>query len=799
MMNDCKTIANSGLTRALLALAVLLPGLLAYGHICYLIATATSNCLTHDYELIVPAVDKILSPGYNWANFISDTSVGPHCLAPSIIVHASLAPLTNWNAQVELYFGTFLIFARCLLFTDCMPKEESIWTKLFFFSSLLALNFGTCCTSTLIFGNPCISAGVGLFGFALGLWAILKLEAKSALAKALVFGGGMACAGFGKLPTLVTWGLYTLASRIVAIKSKLHYAVLALGVTLSVALVLSMKVSKLEGNFGIRPRIFINVLGRSFTNNTGISTAPMRQSEIVCLVGFIFLALISFCLWKRRREINLKSLAAPVCLLLYGLIGAAAISVGRDYIGSWYSQFAVLFWTGLLGAAAVLMFSKPSSKIYTLLAALPFLFCGTLYLSTNLEHRDKDFYRRVHAPVGASVLRHEAIAPTFSESAIYATEVGDVDQVKKMSAPLLKRHWSIFAPEQTWKLQGDFLLPLVKVKENRTGPTISWINDRDEKRSQDFRSPEHLNLCLPEGSSVSWEIYVPENLKSAYFETAMALPSGEKNGGNNDKLGKITVLEVSPEQNTEKSIEGKEVKLTDSFSPVKIDLRPYQKKLLRFVFSTSGNGTGSAVFKHPLLQLSFTEAYKQTSVNPTLRPGCPAVPSNTEKSPYFPKFSTNDMLYQSTQTDIWRTFGLQPLPGAMNGLNAYEATGNGLPAIDINCGDKSAPVMNFPRLGDYSDICLEFAKPEEDSYRIICVQLILDGNRMTQAILPLLKDAQLHTYSYEMRLFGEPPNSKITGIKILPTYLQSTGKFTIGKVRLVRKAKAESNSKQVSP
>lgn len=772
--------------KILLGLMVILPGLLAYGHILYLIDTATANCLSHDYAQIVPLVGNIATSGYNWANFISDSSVGPHCLAPSIITHFLLGSVTNWNAQAELYFGTFLIFLRCLIFVDCMPKTESIWTKLFFLTGLLTLNFGTCCTSTLLFGNPCISASIGWIFFAIGLWAILKLESKSIIAKALMLIGGLVCASYGKLPTLLTWGLYTVAARVAGVKSKINYILLALGAGLSIAQVLSMKVTSLEGTYGIRPRIFINVLGRSFTNNTGLTTQPIRQGEIVCLMLFVFLLLVSYGLWKNRANINIKSLAVPFTLLAYGLVGSAAISFGRDYVGSWYSQFAVLCWTGLLGASAVLMFARPLPKPFLAVAIMPYLFCSILYLQTNIEHRDKDFYRRVHAPSSESMLRHAAIAPTFAESAIFATEVGDVDQVKIMSAPLLKRHWSIFAPAQVWRLQGDFLLPLVTLHEQDGKPRTSWILDKSTRHTQDFRTPEHLNLCIANGNSVDWQAYIPNNLAKADLETAIAAMAGEGSKSTDGKC-RISIFELKPETKTETLLESHDLQVTPDFSSVKISLLPYQNKLIKISFigvPVSQESEQQTVFKHPLIRLDFTDAYKLTTDNPTQRPGTLAVPSNTEKSEYFPHFSSSDLVFTPTHQN-WKTTALIADQKKTDG--SMVATGGERPSIDINCAQKTKQGLQFPKLGDFSDICLEIAKPADDPYRLVCIQLTLDNNHLTQAVIPLLKDGDKHTYSYETRLFGQPPESQITGIKILPTYLQTSGNVNIYNFRLVRK------------
>ncbi len=424
-------IGNQRLALIVISTVIMLPGLCAYAHALYLIATTTANCLAHDYKDIIPIVEKVSAPGYRFTNLIADSSVGPHCFAPAIVLHVLIAHLTDWNAHSELYIGTFLIFLRCLLLADCVHSPTSKWLKPIFFSVLLALNFGTGCSSIFLFGNPCVGIGVGLLGFSVGLWAILKLNERSMASKILILLGGSTNACFGSLPALMTWGLYLLSSLLLRIRSKLHYLCLAIGVLISVGFICAMAPSKYIVPMQLRPSVFINVLGRCFANNIGNSGLPMKQSEMACYFGFVFLIILSISFWKRKP--NIAQLIAPLSLIIYGIMGAVAISINRIYIGSWYSEYATLFWAGILGASLVLLFSRPRSKKWLIIALSPLAFATVLYMQTNLQYKDKDFYRRVHSPVSESVLRNFSIAPTFAESAVFALDIGDIDQLHLMA------------------------------------------------------------------------------------------------------------------------------------------------------------------------------------------------------------------------------------------------------------------------------------------------------------------------------------------------------------------------------
>jgi hypothetical protein len=783
-VNCMKAVSTNGWQKLILWLVVLLPGLFAYAHINYLIPRVTPNCLAHDYQTIIPVVVKMSTPGYNWANFIVDTSVGPHCLAPSVLLHFAMAHLTDWNAHTELYFGTFLIFIRCLFLADCVRADEGNWSKLLFLSSLLALNFGTACTSTLLFGNPCTSAGVGLLGFALGLWSIVRLQKHSILSSALVLLGGIASAGFGKLPTLMTWGLYLFASVLMRRRGRLHYACLILGCFLNCALVMAMPASNNEGSIQWHPVVLTNVLGRSFANNIGYSSQPMRQCEFVCYVGLAFLLILSLSLWKRK--ISIVPLIVPITLTIYGIVGALAISFSRLFIASWYSQFAVLFWSGILGAASVLLFSKPKALRYTFVALTPFAFTIVLYLQTNLDYKDKDFYRRVHSPVSESVMRHFDIAPTFAESAIFALDIGDVDQIGLMAEPLLQRQWSIFAKRQTWRLQGDYLLPLVTVLELPDKPRNVWIAGRNAQQRGSFRDPEHLNVCIADGNSVSWIVDVPQYIDEMMLETAVALETSSGQRKDNTANCSLTINEYMKGDRNKRLTQ--DYPLLDSFTSISTSLKQFAGKRIEIVFSGAPPGSGIlAVFKEPLVKLVLNKQYKSVDSTRTLRTPLALIPCNTETSKYFPKLTADDFVFRPSFEDNWHVKGLSVSAKDKDGTPVYQAFGHELPVIEINLGDWTQRPVTFPRLGDFSNICVELAKPASDSNRLICIQLLFRDSRTAQIVMPIKKDGDFHLYSYETRLFEQEPDCKITGIQVFPTYLHNSGTAKIRSIRLIKK------------
>lgn len=756
----------------LLNVAILLPGLAAVLHICILIYLVSPNCLTHDFEAIIPVVDKISTPGYNWTHFVADSTVGPHCLGPSILAHTLVAHLTNWNAHLELFFGAFLIVLRCLVLSFCLPSL-SVRLRFLFISVLLCLNFGTCCISTLLFGNPSIAAGVGLLGFSLGLLAIVRLQ-PGLLSSLLLLVGGMFSAGFGKLPALITWFLYFASSILQGLRSKRVYGTLLVGVLLSALLVISMPYTPLEGHMQVRPSVFINILGRSFTNDIGVRAGPVKQSEIVFWLSLLFLAATSFCHFKNRTPI--KDLIVPFVLSAYGFIGALAVSLARDSVMSWYSQFAVLYWSGILTSSILLL----SIRQYFVVGLVPLVVAAGLYLTTNLDYKDKDFYVRTRSTVAEAVLRHSEMAPTYGESAVFATEVGDPQRPLNMTAPLRRRHWSVFAPEQTWRLQGEYLLPLVQSIAAVDGRKPGWIADLNGTIARNFRDREHFDLLLPAGSALRWEVTLPANTQSAHLVSALTVP-GASSGPADFNLqvmfnGK-TLQELKETANTDNK-------------RLSVDLSPYAGMKIFLVFSAQSSKR-DVLLREPCLDVK-TEMPSDTAfVQPVYKP------SNVEDSPYFPTFSAHDMIFNKDSKGQWELKALKAVGDPA--LDNYEATGEDFPCIQIDTLER--PVINgvlkYPLLSAFSHICVTIAQPETPEKakqegnlkRMYALQLVLDGDRIYQQIVPVLKDGGVHTYSYDFNLAGQPAGTRLTAIRLLPMYLKSQGSVQVKSVRLVGSTK----------
>lgn len=762
-------------------------GLLPVAHIYFLIAFTCSNSLAHDYQNIVPTVAAMSEPGYNWHNLVNDTSMGPHCLLSSIILHYCSAHLTDWNARYELYFGAFLAVLRVVLLVDCVGGRWDRLSKWVLLTSFLWLSFGTTICSTLLFGNPCVSAGIGLLGYSAGIWGLTRSKNKK-LSLSLVLIGGFVSASFGQFWTLATWSTFLLAIVFCKTRQTSYYVVWLLGCAVSALELAGM--AQRPSDF--HPRInfvgFINVLGRNFTNDIGSNCTPILQSEIVGIVGLALLIVVGAL--NLRNRTPLPKLAVPAALAGFGLLGAMIISMSRDAIAPWYSLFAMHFWMGLLAASTVLFQELPQPKKSPsfirfaphFFALIPFLIAFGLYLQTNISYKDKDFFRRTHAPCSESAARYFWTAPTYGELALFAGQVGDIRVWHSLCDPLWRHNWAAFAPHQQWSLQGDFLLSSVTVTEQKEAESVKWIDGTKLSRKRHWDDPEQLNLALDLRNSVSWEVSLPQQTTGASLKTAVisaANKNKERTTSNEAAFFTITISEL-PEKSRgplECKVFERSYRVGRSWSSVGIPLSPHAGRRLRIRFHGSPSASEKvAVLAYPTIEVDLKKELRTRTQSRLLE----VRPSNTELSPVFPAFNANDIVFIADDDSLFRKEGLHAIGKTVDGAVNYKLDEVAIPSLTL------APSISVsPR--DYSHFVVEIGASSEVYPRLICLQVVINGTNLKQVLIPMLFDDNLHKYSYDLKLLELESNEAITGLKLLPTYLDKTGECKVRSIRFIRK------------
>lgn len=767
--------------------ALVMVGLIPVAHILFLIAFTCSNSLAHDYQNVVPTVAAISEPGYNWLNFVNDTSMGPHCLLSSTLIHYCSAHLTDWNARSELFFGVFLAVLRVVLLTDCIGSNWNRLSKWVLLTTLLWLSFGTSMCSTLLFGNPCISAGVGLLGYVLALWGVSKCERRN-LALFLVFAGGAISASFGQFWALATWSTILVAVCLCKKKQPSFYVIWLLGALVSALELATMA----QRPTSFHPRInfvgFINVLGRSFTNDIGNNCLPIQQSEIVGCVGLLFVALLAFL--HLRNRTSASKLAVPLAMLGFGVLGALIISMSRDSIAPWYSLFAMHFWIGILSGALILIEELPYPKHGSILrfgpracAILPLIFVFGLYLQTNFSYKDKDFFRRTHAPCSESASRYFRTAPTYGEIALFAGQVGDIRVWSAVCEPLWRHNWSAFAPKQQWALQGDFLLSSVTVNEHESTEATKWIDGRKLSRKRHWDDPEQLNLATDLRNRVSWQIDLPEKTKSASLNTAVTLPETRKRKASLEPVFfNIEILELVQAPGLNLSVPSKKLierrfQVTDSWNSIDIAIGQFAGKKLRIDFTGVPSAAEKvAILRFPTISVNVERELRTKAQSARLE----VRPSNTDLSPDFPLYTPEDVSFVAANDKLFRLEGMHAIKQDSDGSVIYQLDNTSIPSLTL------APAISI-NAREFSHLVLETGASSDVYPRLICVQVVVNGTSLRQLLIPMLFDNELHKYSYDLKLLELESNETITGVKILPTYLDRIGQTKVRSLRFIRR------------
>jgi hypothetical protein len=398
-----------------------------------------------------------------------------------------------------------------------------------------------------------------------------------------------------------------------------------------------------------------------------------------------------------------------------------------------------------------------------------------------LSYEDKSFYLASRSPVSAACLRHYRVAPTYCEQYVFQWQPGRYPgSLATLARPLERNGLSVFAPRQQWTLQGEFVLPTVRVSQAANSPgtfwtpnpagssligRLAWARERlwawlsnggppAAYRRLPWWHHKHLDLNMPAHASVAWTVHVPSQVALAEFRSAVAIRSISPDIPTTTGMG----LEVSVQREGDAAAKVVASEFVPAgsrqWTPVRILLTDYAGQTITLGLSALGEAAGApewGVFRYPTIYL-------------TLPPGAPAVPeesvrpSNTDLAPYAPQPTEADFRFNLLETDMWMLSGIAPAPGVPGSWVVSEA-----PFLDYN-GPLNACAA------DYSAIYFEVAVPPEILPRQALVYYRLNGDASSWNRLgvPLLADGDLHAYTYELKLLELNPRDRLTDIRLDP-------------------------------
>lgn len=765
-----KEVTATAPTTALLLTVAAICSILPVLYYVFLIVTTCSDSLSNDYLAITPLITAVALGGLKGGNLIDQVFYGVHFALTPVLVSALNCVLLHWSPRAELLGGLMLAVAKTLLLWHCVKTRDRYGSAILLF--LLSLvQFGGSQASVFLYGMTSICWGFVTTGFALSLWALVKLQNR-ALAITLMLTGGLV-SSFTEANVPPCWLALLIPIVFWRPVKVLPFVLWLVGGLIGIAPYAYLALCKGAGAAGHHSRVFnfagvLDLLGRLLLNDTVTICSASKTAQLIGGLAIILAGLLLGLLYKYRTEVSRARVVTALSLILYGLGSAYILAVFRATIAPWYVSMTSLFWSGLcillveswsLLARKGLRHSKLLA-IYSLIAAVSSLTLVLLYSLTNFSYRDKDWFRRSHSPSSQSVMRQYQTAPTYGIAALTAGELVDYETVMSSLATIYKHGWVANRPHQSCSLQGDFVLAKVAVNQPLDRPGLIWIEDRDLAKSAHWDVPEHLNAYLPQSASIIWQVDVPLATSMAQLTTAVALPVVTSGASGDHKLQ----LQIRDADN-QILLSNMDFNALKDWSSINIDLTQWRGRRISIAITAA---KGEIVLRYPEVRFVLSQV---------LAPKPDTYPSNVQGSEFYPKQTDQDLVFVSSDAALWHFNGLEQVDKEPNVFTQKSTSPSMIyaPALDID-------------IAKFSHFCIGVAVPNSLTSHNLCVQLTRNNADIVQFIIPLLRSDKMQNYSYDLKLCGFKYGDRITGLTVMPVYIQpaiNLDKIKIGTMRLI--------------
>lgn len=720
-----------------------------------------ANNISNDNLLILPLVDEILSGSYQWSHFFRDVYFNDHFQLFSILTQVFVAKFFSFNVYVILWVGLLLAVVKLIyLYLAITIYSGARWRYLW----LVALSFLVFSPSqfpTFESDWNTIMVGLTQAGAAIGLWGLVRFCPNRKGLWIMAVGGIFASFSSGMGP--LAWPGFLVAMILLNYRKFTDYLIWIL--------------SALVGTF---PYLYFRVLSpvvRPYDNPKTLHALkdhrlllealgwPFKQgmnAELSYLTGWVgvgFLAialLIAF--FRRRNAKTLEAIAAPIMLVIWGLVTALVVSIFRGSLTPWYAAFFMPYWIGLFGFAYVFYSDKSKrGRVFSNAWILSlFLFITFLYVGSVASLNENRFFIKQRSPVAASCLRAFESAPTYCAEKLFSWDLHHYEEYLEYAKLLKRNRLSVFSDRQVWTLQGDYVLGAVKVVESPGLPKAFWSPDLSN-RSSTFFAPEHLNLFLHSPNFLEWEMTLPSDLEYADLYTAFAFNqsapfSGDPDGATfsisarlKDGSSVTLVSQYIPPQQRE-------------WVPVKVSLASFAGKSIVLKIGSDGldNITHDwAMYRYPYLEI------KSSGTPNGGESAWKAVAENTDLSSRYPGPLAGDFHFPAI-AEHWILHGAEITDDGES--TKFRVTGED-PWIEY----KDPLGME---LGKFSRFFVKISADGELVPRYVQVYYKLNGKSSFEEKysfkVPLLQDQGMHEYSYDLKLLELGAGDVLTGIRIDP-------------------------------
>jgi len=793
----------SGVVR-FFGLLLVVGGFFAVYRVCQIIWEVGGNNISNDYLDVVPFIDRALRGDVQFDSIVSvvdSLRVGQHLVALPMLFHFLSASLFDWNARAELLFGVAINLVKAFLLWDIVARDQRKHWRPLLLGMILAFIFSMTQASVHFFGQACFPVSLTTLGFTMALWGLLRFRRDWRGPALMVAGGIGSAASMGNVVPCWCALLAALFLYGYRLNKWPVYAAWLLGAIVSVApyayFLLGRSSSAGQTSHGLDLIFIINLLGRPFANQVGLQVGRLPMAEYVGVVGLVVFS-VALIANYRLRQFDLP-VRSSLILCLYGLVSAVVLSAVRVFVTPWYGAFAIYFWIGLAGllvcAIAGALDKKDKSRadiVYTAVCLACIASAPVLYCVSNRSWEDKHVYLFTRSFASESALRNFREAPSYIESLLFQWGDGRPENVLKLALPLERHSLSAFSPDQVWSLQGDFVLPRVRVFNALNVAPVSFIENITVDHPVPWSHYERANLYLHASNAVSWDIYIPADAHSARLKSAFTIGAPAKRrhtdivDGATARVYAVTNDQTSEQGNSvnKKLLAAIVATKEGQWQPIQVDLSDYKGKRLTLILTSDGGKNSSddlSIFQFPRIDVKLNRESKSTSLAAAENRSTTWLPTNTDLSTTFGKNLERVSDFPSLSEPAWKCEPLSiETPGDIRGttkdsLHQYSAL--------FYSPSRSIPVQDFTHL------IFKMRAPKSMEWRSLKVSLLLENGKLSTFSVPLPVDEAVHSCSYDLKLCAFPQGARIKQMVLYPVAKPGTHSFDSITVESVSLAK----------
>lgn len=701
-----------------------------------------SGAFAEDYFAFVKTVDFLLSNGLH---HIEKYYYGTHFIPVPFLVCVLNALFFNWNMHLELFLSFLLHLARVFVVWLILKPSLSKPLQLQLLAAMTALQFMPMEISLFDYALAGIPAGFGTLGFCLALLFLLKGRCKPAY---LNFSGVFALISSYSIGTTIPcWAALCVAALLLRMSPNLMLRVWLLPLFLSFLPYLGFFFFKFDNasmlsSPGFSWKRFIDLLALPIRNVNG-------PDDLICvlLVFVVFsLAILAFSKCLKGFAKAAESSIGALSLVIYASLCALLICIARPNVSPWYSAYSLLFWCG--GSALILyaIISCEKSHVRRIFfAALLGIVEFAIWNSVFRDYQKYDYFSRCRGAAAANILRRWEEAPTEVLCLLSGKNSVCLSEVYSASDILRKRHWGSFWRTDNVSLQEDYGFPNVSVFTSDAKANVVWLNSPRNGSPECWASPKRLYLKLPAGASLSWS----PHLGSSSMEGAFTLRAQASRRGSTARL--------------HGSLFDQSKKRLLSHRILDVNNDPAQ---LKFSFDTRCGA--------PMLVL---RAGNEPVLIKDCRIDLPKPIDFNRPEMRSSNVSPSNVLDAACYADVLKGRGITSLRVCDFRCEnlSFKRLGKDCTVLEVGKDSCISKLIYTPAIAIDPSRFKSIIVPMKISGTFydaaFCLQYVVNGSLVESRLVPFGRTGDMEFYELDLKLSGFKPEDRITGLMILPFYL----------------------------